>query len=248
MKKIVAVLALAAMAGTAAAQNRGTFRFEMSNDGVTWGNNITVNQNGLVWVRALASHNTTYYGWASTTVEDIRFTGTDGTDTFALTEITNGVNFNETAVGNTVGNMARRFAPSASGVPALQLIGAGTGLVRIDNAVNPGTTGRVLMGQSTFAIPGGPFYQGFDASNPISVFGYVFRAGTGLNRVIDVSAQLTVAGTPLATQFRFFLNAAGSSEIPAQTESLGAQVRIIPAPASLALMGLGGLIAGRRRR
>lgn len=248
MKKFVAVLALAALAGTAAAQTRGTIRFQVSNDGSTWGSTTTVNQNGLVWVRGLVSHNHTYYGFASVTLEDIRFTGTNATDTFALTEITNGTNLNEAHVGNTVGNFARRFAPSASGVPALTLIGAGTGLVRIDNAVNPDTTGRVLAGQSTFAIPGGPFYQGFDGSNPISVFGYVFRAGTGVGRIINVGGQITVAGNPLLPQFRFFVDAAGTSQIPSEVESIGASVEIIPAPASLALLGLGGLIAGRRRR
>jgi len=248
MKKFVAVLALAALAGTAAAQSRGTIQFEVSNDGSTWGATTTVNQNGLVWVRGLVSHNHTYHGFASVTLEDIRFTGTNGTDTFSLSEVTNGTNLNEAHVGSTVGNFARRFAPSLSGVPALQLIGAGTGLVRIDNAVNPNTTGRVLMGQSTFAIPGGPFWQGFNGSNPISVFGYVFRAGTGLGRVIDVAGAITGAGTPPASQFRFYLDAAGSSQIPSSTESRGASVTIVPAPASLALLGLGGLIAGRRRR
>jgi hypothetical protein len=248
MKKIAAVLALAVLAGTAAAQTVGTIRFQVSNDGSTWGSSTTVNQNGLVWVRGLVSHNHTYLAFASVTLEDIRFTGTNATDVFALTEITNGSNWNELHVGNTVGNFARRFAPSASGVPALTLIGAGTGLVRIDNAVNPDTTGRVLAGQSTFAIPGGPFYQGLDTSNPISVFGYVFQAGTGVGRVINVGGTITVAGNPLLPQFRFFINAAGSNEIPSMVESIGASVEIIPAPASLALLGLGGLIAGRRRR
>lgn len=247
MKKTVAVLALAALAGTAAAQSRGTIQFQVSNDGSTWGSTANVNQNGLVYVRGLVSHNHTYLAFASVTLEDIRFTGTNGTDTFALSEITNGTNLNEAHV-STVGQFARRFSPSASGVPALQLIGAGSGLVRIDNATNPDTTGRVLMGQSTFAIPGGPFWQGLDTSNPISVFGYVFRAGTGLGRVINVGGAITVAGNPAAPQFRFYIDAAGSSQVPAAVESLGAAVTIVPAPGALALLGLGGLVAGRRRR
>lgn len=248
MKVLIAAAGLASLAANAAAQPHATIQFEVSSDGSAWSSATTVDQNGLVWVRGVVSHRLSFYGFASVTLEDIRFTGTNGTDTFALSEITNGTILNEAHVGSTVGNFARRFAPSGSGVPALTLIGAGTGLVRIDNATNPDTTGRVLMGQSTFAIPGGPFYQGFDPANPISVFGYVFRAGSGLGRIINVGGSITVTGSPAVPQFRFFLDASGNNTAVSLVQSLSASVTIVPAPASLALMGVGGLIAGRRRR
>jgi hypothetical protein len=251
MKKIVAILAVAGVAAAASAQGTpptsARIAFQVSNDGATWGATTSVNQGGLVYVRGLVSSTGgNPVGWAVTTLEDVRFTGTDASDQFALSEITNATNLNENHTGNTVGNFARRNVPGTTGVPALQLIGAGTNLVRIDNAVNPDTTGRVVFGQSTFAVPGAAFYQGFDASNPISVFGYVFRAGTGVGREIRVGGQITtITAGPL---FSYFTNTAGSSARPGSVESVGGVVTIVPAPGALALLGLGGLVAGRRRR
>ncbi len=56
-------------------------------------------------------------------------------------------------------------------------------------------------------------------------------------------------GTPL-TQNVLFFGSAGESvgSIRGGAEVLSATVRIVPAPASLALMGLGGLMVARRRR
>ncbi|MEZ6232669.1 MAG: MYXO-CTERM sorting domain-containing protein [Phycisphaerales bacterium] len=52
----------------------------------------------------------------------------------------------------------------------------------------------------------------------------------------------------LAPNVRLFLTTSTPSFVEAQTEYRGATIEIIPAPASLALVGLGGLVAGRRRR
>jgi hypothetical protein len=123
--------------------------------------------------------------------------------------------------------------------------------VKLDHAVNPDTTGRLVTGQSTFAIPGVP-WQGFDNSNGVVGFLYRFVAGTAAgSRNIDITARYWVSGTPAPTgnQFVVYVNEAGTNTKFTTNAALDeARVTIIPAPASLALLGLGGLIAGRRRR
>ncbi|MCA9287008.1 MAG: hypothetical protein KDA05_00400 [Phycisphaerales bacterium] len=56
------------------------------------------------------------------------------------------------------------------------------------------------------------------------------------------------AASALAPNVRLFPSLQSPAFVEAQTTYRGATIEIIPAPASLALVGLGGLVAGRRRR
>ena len=54
--------------------------------------------------------------------------------------------------------------------------------------------------------------------------------------------------TALAPNVRLFPSTSSPGFVEAQTTYVGASIEIVPAPASLALVGLGGLVVGRRRR
>ncbi len=75
-----------------------------------------------------------------------------------------------------------------------------------------------------------------DLANPTEFFRFTFTAGTvaGTRSIVTqfTDAQIAVNGIPSAASF-----VDGAIDI-----------NVVPAPASMALLGLGGLVAGRRRR
>ena len=83
------------------------------------------------------------------------------------------------------------------------------------------------------------FFGTPDASNPLSVLSFTADSVDSLTLVGQNSAIFTLA--PFG-DVRLYQNAQG------QAGTLTFEVKIIPAPASAALLGLGGLAAVRRRR
>jgi uncharacterized protein (TIGR03382 family) len=71
-----------------------------------------------------------------------------------------------------------------------------------------------------------------------------------LNLTGVAAGTYAVGFTPDATapNVRLYVTTATPGFVEAQTSLVGATITITPAPASLALVGLGGLVAGRRRR
>lgn len=141
-------------------------------------------------------------------------------------------------------------------------IGRPTPFGSIGSAINPtatlgggvmtfghpsGTGGRLAIGQlgggNAFdAVNGDSF---LDASlNPV-VFRFGFTVGAAFGRIIDVTGTdvLNNRGT-------WYANTASATLVRQVTMGTisPAQIEIVPSPASLALLGLGGLVAGRRRR
>jgi hypothetical protein len=77
------------------------------------------------------------------------------------------------------------------------------------------------------------------------VFQFAVVVGEGFNRSITI----TTATFASAVNVTWFSNAQNFNETLNTTLSSAAgTINVVPAPASLALMGLGGLVAGRRRR
>ncbi|MEO1009210.1 MAG: PEP-CTERM sorting domain-containing protein [Planctomycetota bacterium] len=96
---------------------------------------------------------------------------------------------------------------------------------------------NIVVGQLQFP-PGGLFA---DTSDPILVWSATWS-----------TTDFSTRSVPLATitdQYTLYTGSDGSSSDVTMTviEATGA-IRVIPAPASLALLGLGGLAAARRRR
>ena len=119
------------------------------------------------------------------------------------------------------------------GTPELILMGPGTTAGTVAGASVEG----IIVGQLNF--PPGMIFA--DPSNPIDVWKSDFAPA-------DVTTVRTIDLSTSTGQFAIYPERDSSvSETRTPTEGAGA-IEVIPAPASLALLGLGGLAAARRRR
>ncbi len=85
----------------------------------------------------------------------------------------------------------------------------------------------------------------FSTDNPVMVMSFEFTAGDA-EGVLSYSSS-TAAGAP----FSFSVTGPNFSDQPVgfdDSSFSGDSLRIVPAPSAMALLGLGGLVAGRRRR
>ena len=106
-----------------------------------------------------------------------------------------------------------------------------------DYAFAGSSVGGIVVGQLNF--PPGMIFA--DPSNPIDVWKSDFAPA-------DVTTVRTIDLSTSTGQFAIYPERDSSvSETRTPTEGAGA-IEVIPAPASLALLGLGGLAAARRRR
>ena len=224
MKKFFGIVALAGLAAAANAQVTGTYTWQVSGDnGLTWGA-AAIGNGATVKVRLLAS-------W--TGIPQASGVGYAGGQ-FDATMLS------AVAVG-TVSNITRpvpfNFAAQTLAASAI------TGGMKIDTAADvaaPGVgTGWVNPGQGAFfANP-----AGFNGSNPAIIFTYDILTGSGeivVGMVLNQAAgrAMAVYTNEGGTQTR--INAAATTVVNA--------LIVVPPPGSLALLGLGGLAAARRRR
>lgn len=85
-------------------------------------------------------------------------------------------------------------------------------------------------------------------------FKITLAADNSNRNLVDVTKDLEINSTAFSTggTFRWFANStelSGSiTAAPADIQFVGASIDIVPTPASMALVGLGGLVATRRRR
>ncbi|HCT45172.1 MAG TPA: hypothetical protein DF699_08165 [Phycisphaerales bacterium] len=113
-----------------------------------------------------------------------------------------------------------------------------------DGYAGNGNYNQVIFGQ--LVIPGVPPFDvpaaGSDLGSSIGSFTVTFDGGSGI-----VDFGLT-AGSPFTLE-AIDVNTGGTFQSADGSLSLnGASVNVIPAPSAMALLGLGGLVAGRRRR
>ncbi len=115
--------------------------------------------------------------------------------------------------------------------------------LRIADVANDGdvSAGGISIKQAAPSASGALF----DANNPALGYSFTFVIGAGQATDIHFDAPLDRINS-----YRVYTNATNTTGSPASISfdpTDGATV-VIPAPASLALLGLGGLVAGRRRR
>lgn len=240
MKKMFALIAVAGLAAAASADPAtGLFKWEVSKDGgATWSSSISVPNGAAYKIRGSASWTsaagTTDIGFAGATFEQIDLAGANASDTFG---------------GASGGAGSPSYVKRTQGVAETWSLQAGSGAsaggLKIDN-VTP--TSRTNFGQLPKVLPGGIPNPSFDAANPLVVFEMDSIAGS-FGRTITISSTWTRLGTPASNEFKVFTTETGTNKKPtSEATRMDATVEIIPAPSSIALLGLGGLVAGRRRR
>ncbi|MBM4109497.1 MAG: hypothetical protein FJ255_11940 [Phycisphaerae bacterium] len=251
-KSLIAVVGMTA--GVAAAQpfeGYGCMRFEVaaSQQG-PWSSHLEVTPGTHVYMRQRAGwvSPAPVFGWSSATLEEIRFVGANASDTFGVSE----------RLQSSVANRMNQDISPASGFNLWKRQGMPqfwdtymiVGGVKLDNSFNPDTTGRIVTGQSTFAI--GVIWQGFDPTNGVTAILYRFIAGSvgGDSRTIRITGdwfRSTWPSPPLGNQFVVYVNEAGTvTRFTTDAILEEATVTIVPAPAGVAV--LLGLPAFRPRR
>lgn len=137
-----------------------------------------------------------------------------------------------------------RLAPFAgAGATNLPIVAAIAGGVEIRGAA---ASSAIPVSQNPMSLSANSFGNYFNASNSPTVFRFTFTF-TG------VDTNVFTVGVPLAnvtSQPKWF-NDGLSTSVAYATDAnniFGASITVTPTPGTLALLGLGGLVAGRRRR
>lgn len=298
------ICGLVAVAGLAVVANAGTSRLniEVSKDGVSWSNAVSVNHNagdtGRVLVRYsmswVAGDNDTAVpaGFASVTFQPVFANVRAGdviADFAASGNNTNGggVDLDASPLDGPFGRLrpfastgpAATNAPSSGnryavishtagsgGAPAGDFYriarndisrwmgtGATTGAAAVNNFNGAGGVAAVQKG-SGLVGPNDPAFNGsIEGVILMQIAIDVAAVGSGESHTIDLDVPLAGLGGRNATtglrEASWFTGASDSFGNIKGVVSVGmGQINIIPAPGALALLGLGGIVAGRRRR
>ncbi|MBL8760850.1 MAG: PEP-CTERM sorting domain-containing protein [Phycisphaerae bacterium] len=227
MKKIAALVALA---GLAAAANAGPGKIDIMVRNVTQGgaaaNSVTATAGDTVEV-------TCWYYWGNPS---------SGT-ALGLSTVIHNITSADFDASNTMfatGDMRQgRFNFGAQTQAAFR---SGSSL-RIADAGNGGdvAAGGISVKQAAPSASGALF----DSNNPALGYAFTFVVGAGQATDINFDAPLNRINS-----YRVYTNGTNTTGTPTNIgfDATDGATVVIPAPASLALLGLGGLVAGRRRR
>ena len=235
MKKLIALAALAGAAAVANAQDVGTgkFTWEVSLDGgATWAGGVVdidpSNQSVLVRARAMWDGTNGMYAFAGAQFDALVTTANSN--------------------GDTAGNFVRPGTVSGSGAQTIVATRFGN-VLKIDDVrdtLGPGLGTRgVFPGQLVENFAG----TNFSTANPITLFQYeLFIDHTDeSDRLLSEAFIAPTGGNTVDRVMRIYTSPTGGQNTPVTTRN-NAVLRYIPTPATLALLGLGGLMVGRRRR
>ena len=272
MKNVIAsIVAVAGIAAAATAQT--TIDLQVSLDGITWDNTVNAAPGQTVQSRILFTYTGTAVplGFASAVVQPT--VSGWGADLNFLGLVNNGQGGNTTSPAGVVDDVVgaygriRPFGRNAySATNALKGFvqeSVGVNYLRISQTQTtsfPGGTGnttgnggiQIAQLNDIGRTPADPAFQTGSTDVVGFKFGFAIDGGTANFRSLDVTIPLAGIGNRLAGVGGQVFYFATQSETAGSLRGLvtvdGATVNIIPAPAALALLGLGGLVGGRRRR
>lgn len=234
MKKLIALAALAGAAAVANAQDVGTgkFTWEVSTDGgSTWAGGVVFidpsNASVLVRARAMWDGTNGMYAFGGAQFDALVTTTAANGDTAGnFSRISNGVNTAQTIVATRFGNVLKID-------DARDTLGPGLGT----RGVFPGQLAENFAGTN------------FTTANPATIFQYelFIDHNDQDDRVLSEAFIAPTGGNTVDRVMRIYTTPSGGQNTPVTSRN-GAIIRYIPTPATLALLGLGGLMVGRRRR
>lgn len=265
-KKIVAILAVAGATATALAVPNSQFRIEVSTDGISWSSSETLNIN--------PAGGRTAQVFARTSV---RYIQNDGPVTNLLQSsrhqplVSNLIaadsanDFNPTTRANfdpsdgfTAADFGRLFgATTVSAVIAHRPTVDAVHFAEAAGTDRPGL-GNNAAGNRGINTAGNPTSDPImDTSEWLNLWVFCMTLDCGADnssRTVDFTVPVDGARRSVATGLRSLAWLSSRSPLTAQegplTDGINASVTIncVPAPGAAALLGLGGLIVGRRRR
>ena len=222
---IVGLIGVAGLAGAANAQNLGLSVLSSVDNGATWHSEVNALPGSTVKVAIWMSGAADIYGMGGATLR-LTATGAGAGDSAAF------------AAGTDTG----RVGPFNFGA-ATNAIFASAGGFRIDaasDAANNNSSAGLTFFQRdpATAAPGT-----FSTANPAMCFRFDVTVGAD-GTLRDISMALDQLSRGLAS---YFTASNASRPATAGATLTGGVIHVVPTPATLALVGLGGLVAGRRR-
>ncbi|MCC6425292.1 MAG: PEP-CTERM sorting domain-containing protein [Phycisphaerales bacterium] len=242
MKKVLGLIAVAGLATAAVARPAPNLSLEFStNGGGTWSSDVAVAPGTSVWVQVVMSIPDDMYGISGARY-NITSTNAAGWDSAGADSVDL-----STAKGSATDG---RLAGFDFGGQTQQVFEALNSL-RIDAKGDNNNTPNA--GISTSQNTPGALGSNFNTAKVAAV--YRFQINTSATHALTDSIVLQIMdgganGSPnQITSFKGYTSSASTSgtDITGATGDTG-RITFIPAPASLALVGLAGLAAGRRRR
>jgi hypothetical protein len=222
---IMGLVGVAGLAAGANAQNLSLSVLLSEDGGATWSNDVTVNAGQVVQVQ-LSFAGDGVYGLGGATLRanaTSTLSGAGDTAAFAAGTDTGRVGpFNFGAVTNAIFANADGF--------------------RIDAAADAANN-NTAAGLSFFQRDPSSGGAGFSTANPATVFRFDVTISAN-----DSLRDITIALDQLSRGVGSYYTSAGATRpTTAQVALNSGIIRVVPTPATLALVGLGGLVAGRRR-
>ena len=229
MKKVFALVALAGIASVAVAAPKLSFQV---NSGSGWGSSATANAGQAVQVRMVVDWTgSTAFGFSGTLAK-LLYTSVDGGDVLHTSGTPNNLRSAPWAFG-AGGNL--RTSASGSNL-TVGLAGAGT------------TIGFLSFAQNAPASAG----TNYSSANPAIIGQWTITVGAGrsLNSILGIGGSVAATQAGSATGAFAFHATSGSTNTSFREDGSveGALITVVPTPGALALLGLGGLVTGRRRR
>ena len=272
MKNVIA--SLVAVAGIAAAANaQSIIDVQVSLDGVTWSDSVNAVPGQTVETRLVFTYTGggAALGLGSATVQPT--VSNWGADLGFLGLVNNGQGANNTTPAGVVNdvpgaygrirpfgrnsygatNALKGFTQSSGGVDYLRI--AQTQTTAFAGApTNTTGNGGIQIAQlnDIGRTPADPAFQ-FGSTGVVGFkFGFSIDGGTTNYRSLDVTIPLAGIGNRAAgiggQVYYYATQSETAGSLRGEVTVDGATVNIIPTPGALALLGLGGIIGGRRRR
>jgi len=224
------IAALVVLAGAATMANAASkLVWQVSSDnGMTWGSSTSANAGSTVKVRAMVDWTgTTGYGFSGLTQQVFidNYNAADG-----------GAQVAANGTGNRVGPFNFGAATLAARVTGTtqRIVALGIG----------GTEGNISSGQQAPASAG----SNYSTANPALIFTFDYVIGNVFDRSLTIRSTIATS-SGVASSFSYHASANSSSTSFRESGTVEtATIRVIPTPGALAVLGLGGLVAGRRRR
>lgn len=245
MKYALALVAVAGVASSALAAS--TMTIQTSVNGGPFAANQTANVGDTVRVRILASTDLSSAVGLSGIAYRLTASGwtTDALAPWSTpsgsADSTPGVNGPGVRDSNGNGRLAPFAASAATSLPT-SAVAAGVLTIGGSTAGSAISTGQ---NAPTLSSNGQGNY--FSQANPVAVFAYTFTVGA--HNAGDVIGLAIAPASGATGQIKWYNNLGGTTSTNEQVPTVvGGSVTIVPSAGSLALLGLGGLVAGRRRR
>lgn len=262
MKYAIALVAAAGIAASANAQNTKLIFEAMVNNGPWTMGMVEANPGDMVKIRlsvALINTTRTFLGFSGITLQPTL----SGWNTASGDPVSPQDPFSDTRSGGGVasGGIGRQF-PFNTGAPMTTSSPSGEATTFVDggntlrwsgalNTMGGSTLNRGLgLAQQTQGLLGGDFNN---QANPTL---FIYKVTIGASRMgaadgsefLDASAPLNLINLARGSWYTA-ANGLGNINAPVLAgDIMPVRIKVVPTPGALALLGLGGLVAGRRRR